>query len=76
MFVAVYCLNISQNITLVSKSSLWSRIGNDNRAQDNEMDVWSSNELQWLDLKIGHKDSGHSNGHQGDMLYYSGDTVC
>ena len=27
----------------------------------------SSNELQWLDLKIGHQDSSSSNGHQGYM---------
>ena len=29
--------------------------------------AWSSNKLQWLDLKIGHQESSHSNGHQGDM---------
>ena len=27
----------------------------------------SSNELQWLELKIGHQDSSSSNGCQGDM---------
>ena len=29
--------------------------------------AWSSNELQWLDLKIGHQESSPSNGHQDDM---------
>ena len=29
----------------------------------------SSNELQWLDLKIGHQDSSPSNVHQGNMPY-------
>ena len=34
--------------------------------------IRSSNELQWLDLKIGHRDSGLSNGHrQGDMYSIS-----
>ena len=33
--------------------------------------AWSLNELQWLDLKIGHKDSSVRNGHKGDMPYYS-----
>ena len=31
------------------------------------MGAWSSNELQWLDLKIWHQDSSSSNGCQGDM---------
>ena len=29
--------------------------------------AWSSNELQWLDLKVGHQESSPGNGHQGDM---------
>ena len=29
----------------------------------------STNELQWLDLKIGHQGSSPSDGHQGDMTY-------
>ena len=31
----------------------------------------SSNELEWLDLKIGRQNSGPSDGHKGDMHYYS-----
>ena len=33
--------------------------------------AWSSNELQWLDLKIGHQASSPSNGHKVDMPYFS-----
>ena len=29
----------------------------------------TSNELHWLDLKIGHQEMSSSNGHQGDMPY-------
>ena len=28
--------------------------------------VWSSNELQWVDLKSGHEDNNPFNGRQGD----------
>ena len=30
---------------------------------------WTSNGLQWLDLKIGHQNSSPSNDHHIDMLY-------
>ena len=31
--------------------------------------TWSWNELQWLDLKIGHQKSSSSNGRHSDMLH-------
>ena len=34
------------------------------------MGAQSSNELQWLDLKIGFQDSSASYGCQGNMPYY------
>ena len=34
------------------------------------MGTRSSNEFQWLDLKIGCQDNSSNNGYQGDMLYY------
>ena len=34
------------------------------------MGVQSSDELQWLDIKIGHKGSCSNNGHQSDMPYW------
>ena len=35
------------------------------------MGALSSNDLQWLDYKIGHQGSSPSNGHQGDTTYWS-----
>ena len=32
--------------------------------------AWSSNELQWLDLNVGHGDSSSNNDHHDDMIYY------
>ena len=34
------------------------------------MGARSSNELHWLDLKVGYQESSSCNDHQGDMFYY------
>ena len=37
---------------------------------DSSTGARSSNELQWLDLKVGHQESSHSHNHQEDTSYY------